>query len=89
MTSQKKGSKQVQVPIALGERQRVRRAITWILEASDKRNGTSEGNSKKFGVRVAYEIEAILQGRSSVLEKKDKLHKDAIVGRSNIAMGRR
>lgn len=77
------------VPIALGERQRVHKAIKWILEASDKRKNPNSGGSKKFGERVALEVEAVLNGTSDVLKKKEQLHVTATVSRANVNAGSR
>ena len=83
LAQQKKGGKQVSVPIPLGERQRVRQAIAWILDASDKRKNPNAGGSKKFGERVAMEIEAVMNGSSEVLKRKEQLHNTATVNRAN------
>ncbi|KAF7731400.1 hypothetical protein EC973_000208 [Apophysomyces ossiformis] len=77
LTSTKKGSKVVHVPTALRERQRRRRAIVWILEAAKKRN------EKTFEERFAGEVYDISQGTSSVLQKKQQLHKQALANRAN------
>ena len=66
------------VPIPLSEKGRRRRAINWILEASDKRTG-----EKSFSVRFAQEIASVLDGTSSAYQKKDALHKLALTNRSN------
>lgn len=88
LAQQKKGGKQVAVPLPLGERQRVRQAISWILDASDKRKSPGPGGSKRFGERVAIEIEAIMSGTSEVLKRKEQLHTTATINRAN-AMVRR
>ncbi|KAI8343419.1 ribosomal protein S7 domain-containing protein [Chlamydoabsidia padenii] len=75
--STKKGSKVVHVPTALRERQRRRRAITWIIDAAAKRN------EKTFEERFAAEIYDVTQGTSSVLQKKLSLHKQALANRAN------
>lgn len=77
LTSTKKGSKVAHVPTALRERQRRRRAITWIIDASAKRN------EKTFEERFAAEIYDVTQGTSSVLQKKLQLHKQALANRAN------
>lgn len=87
LTQQKRGGKQVAVPIALGERQRVHKAIDWILDASDKRKNPNAGGSKVFGERVALEIEAVLNGTSEVLKKKEQLHATGTVSRANVNAG--
>ncbi|KAI8093571.1 Sucrase/ferredoxin-like-domain-containing protein [Halteromyces radiatus] len=77
LTSTKKGSKVAHVPTALRERQRRRRAITWIIDASSKRN------EKTFEERFAAELYDVTQGTSSVLQKKLQLHKQALANRAN------
>jgi len=88
MTQQKRGGKQVGVPRALNERQRVHKAVSWILDASDKRKNPNAGGSKKFGERVAIEVEAVLNGTSDVLKKKEQLHAMATVQRANVVTPR-
>jgi len=84
IAQQKNRAKNVSVPLSLGERQRVHRAIRWILDASDKRTNPNAGGSKVFGERVALEIEAVLNGSSEVLKKKEQLHTMATVNRANV-----
>ncbi|PPQ65834.1 hypothetical protein CVT24_012061 [Panaeolus cyanescens] len=75
MRSIKKGGKSIQAPMALSERQRIKRGIMWILEASKKKPG------KTVAERVAREVIAVLKGQSSVLETKSKAHQLAMVNR--------
>ncbi|KAI8992608.1 30S ribosomal protein S7p/S5e [Pilobolus umbonatus] len=77
LSSTKKGSKLVQVPTPLRERQRRRRAIVWMLDASKKRS------EKSFEERFASEIYDVNQGTSTVLQKKQQLHKQALANRAN------
>lgn len=71
----KTGGKVVVKPVALNERQRTKKAIDWIIEASKSRVGYTRGE------RVARECIRIIQGTSSVLEKKEGEHKLAMVNR--------
>lgn len=73
--SHRHGSKNVHKPIALGEKQRTRFAVKWILEASDSRPG------KTLGERLAKEVIAVLQGDSKALTKRMELHRTAMVNR--------
>lgn len=77
----KQGSKNIPVPIPLNEKGRRRRAINWILEASDKR--TSE---RSFSARFAQELAAVLDGTSAAYQKKDALHKLALANRANASV---
>ncbi|CAG8586054.1 18930_t:CDS:2 [Acaulospora morrowiae] len=74
----KKGSKAIQIPCPLNERQKHHKAIKWILKASDKRPG------KKFSNRLALEILAVINGQSQALQQKDAVHKLALANRENL-----
>ncbi|KAI7896713.1 30S ribosomal protein S7p/S5e [Mucor mucedo] len=77
LSSTKKGSKVVHVPTALRDRQRRRRAIVWMLDASKKRG------EKSFEERFAAEVFDVSQGISPVLQKKQQVHKQALANRAN------
>jgi small subunit ribosomal protein S7 len=77
LSSTKKGSKVVHVPTALRDRQRRRRAIVWMLDAAKKRGESS------FEERFAAEIFDVTQGTSTVLQKKQQIHKQALANRAN------
>ncbi|KAF9927419.1 hypothetical protein BGZ75_008186 [Mortierella antarctica] len=78
LSAVKKGSKVLQVPTPMTERQRRRKAIVWILEASDKRKG-----ERQFKDRLATEFLAVVNGNSGALVKKNQLHKAALANRAN------
>jgi small subunit ribosomal protein S7 len=69
------GAKNVAKPVALGEKQRTRFALEWILEASKQRSGQTVEE------RLARELIAIVQGTSDALKKKEEVHKFAMVNR--------
>ncbi|KAI0290748.1 ribosomal protein S7 domain-containing protein [Multifurca ochricompacta] len=71
------GGKIVSRPIALSEKQRTRYAVKWIIKASDNRLGQT------LEERLARELIAIIQGTSSVLAEKDRVHTFAMVNRGN------
>ncbi|KAH9053588.1 ribosomal protein S7 domain-containing protein [Lactarius vividus] len=75
--SHTQGGKIVSRPIALSEKQRTRYAVKWILKASENRPGQT------LEERLAKEIVAILQGTSSVLAEKERVHTFAMVNRGN------
>ena len=77
--SHRHGAKNVLKPIALGEKQRTRFAVRWILEASDSKPG------KTLEERLAREVIAILEGNSKALAKKMELHRVAMVNRYVLA----
>lgn len=69
------GGKIVSRPVALSEKQRTRYAVKWILKASENRSGQT------LEERLAREIIATIQGTSSVLAEKDRVHTFAMVNR--------
>ena len=78
------GGVALQMPQPLSLRQRRRAAIVWILEAVEKRKGSTSGFAKRF----AEEIVGIVEGRSSVWSKRENVHRMGVMGRSNLAMVR-
>lgn len=80
MQSRKQGGKTMQVPIPLNARQATRRAIVWIIEASRRRSDRSISH------RLAVEMLAVLEGNSSVLSRKDEVHKIGTVNRANASV---
>ena len=71
----KHGTKNVAKPVALGEKQRMKFAVKWILEASYGKMG------KKIQERLAREMVAVVQGNSQALRKKEEVHNFAMVNR--------
>ncbi|KAI0043497.1 ribosomal protein S7 [Auriscalpium vulgare] len=72
------GAKTVARPIALGEKQRTRYAVDWILKTvKEKKNGQT------LEERLARELIAVLNGDSGVLKKKEEAHRFAMVNRGN------
>lgn len=69
------GGKIISRPIALSEKQRTRYAVKWILKASDNRSGST------LEERLAREIIAAVQGTSSVLAEKERVHTFSMVNR--------
>ncbi|KAK6456010.1 ribosomal protein S7 domain-containing protein [Scheffersomyces xylosifermentans] len=68
------------VPSPLNQRQRNRFAITWILEGCKKKK------SPDFSVRLAEEIIAAYEGKSSGYDRKAQMHKLAIQQRAYITL---
>lgn len=69
------GSKTIVKPVALGEKQRVKFAVQWLLEASKSKTGRTAEE------RLARELVAVIQGNSSALKKKEEVHTLAMVNR--------
>lgn len=80
------GGRALPVPAPLGPGDRRRTAIRWIIDASDKRRDSQLAN------RVAQEIIAVAEGRSSVWDRRENVHKNGTAARANgdmLAMRRR
>ncbi|KAJ9070312.1 hypothetical protein DSO57_1009403 [Entomophthora muscae] len=80
--SKKTGSKVTQVPVAIHQRKRHRIGINWIIAAASKRRNPT------LSQRLANEFIAILNGESSVLAKKNEIHKLVLANRSNATLAR-
>lgn len=81
------GGVALQIPVPLGLRQRRRQAVVWILDAASKRKSRGSGKDQ-FAQRVAEELIAVVEGRSSVWEKRNAVHKLGTTARSNLNFGR-
>jgi small subunit ribosomal protein S7 len=77
------GGVALQIPIPLGLRQRRRTSIMWILDAASKRKNRGSGRNM-FAQRIAEEIVAVVEGRSTVWEKRQGIHKVGVAARSNL-----
>jgi len=67
------------IPAPLALQQRRRKAVMWILDAADKkkmRMGLAE--------RLADEIFAVVEGRSSAWDRRQQVHKTAVAARANV-----
>jgi ribosomal protein S7 len=72
------GGASVPIPIPLGIKQRRRTAMQWILAGAEKRRDT------KLADRVAKEIIAVAEGKSSIWDRRAQVHKLAVTARSNV-----
>ncbi|KAI9783219.1 MAG: hypothetical protein M1839_004059 [Geoglossum umbratile] len=82
------GGAALQIPVPLGLRQRRRRAVEWVLDAASKRRSRGSGKGG-FAQRVAEEIVSVVEGRSTVWDKRGAVHKLAVSARANLNFGRR
>ena len=73
----------LQLPTPLKERQRRRVAIKWILDAASKRRDRGSGKGG-FAQRVGEELVAVVEGKSSVWEKRNGIHKMGVAARANM-----
>jgi small subunit ribosomal protein S7 len=82
------GGMALQIPVPLGQRQRRRTAVQWILKAASNRKNIGSGKGM-FAQRVAQELISIVEGRSSVWERRNAIHKLAVAARANVVVKRR
>lgn len=75
--SHRYGTKTLQIPYALTEKQRVHAGVRALLVASASRPG------KTVDIRLARELIGVLQGDSKALVEKERLHKLGMVNRSD------
>ncbi|KAF2689950.1 ribosomal protein S7 [Lentithecium fluviatile CBS 122367] len=82
------GGAALQLPLPLGQRQRRRTAVQWILSAASRRRNTGSGKGS-FAQRVAQEIVAVVEGKSSLWERRNAIHKQGVAARANIILPRK
>lgn len=82
------GGLALQVPTPLSVRRRRWEAIHWILDAASKRKNRGSGKDM-FAQRVATEIIAVVEGKSTTWVRRDGLHKQAVAARANIRTNKR
>jgi small subunit ribosomal protein S7 len=75
------------IPVPLNVRQRRRRAITWILDAASRRRNRGSGRDT-LPLRVAEEVVAVVEGKSSLWDRRLQVHKEGVVGRVNVSARR-
>ncbi|POY75236.1 hypothetical protein BMF94_1606 [Rhodotorula taiwanensis] len=81
MVGRRKGTKVMQTPQPLTDKQRTRQAWKWIVDASDKRVGDKEFD---FGRRLALEVLAVLNGQSEANKSLVGRHQQGVTGRANV-----
>ncbi|GAO14697.1 hypothetical protein UVI_02028880 [Ustilaginoidea virens] len=77
------GGRALELPVPLALRQRRRMAIKWILDVVEKKPSKGSGK-KQFPHRIAEEIIGVVEGRSSVWEKRKQMHKLGTAARANV-----
>ncbi|KAF2488429.1 ribosomal protein S7 [Lophium mytilinum] len=80
------GGVALQIPVPLGLRQRRRIAVEWILAAATKRKNRGSGKGG-FALRLAEEIISVVEGKSSVWDKRGMIHKQGVAARANLKLG--
>ncbi|KAF2021030.1 30S ribosomal protein-like protein S7 [Aaosphaeria arxii CBS 175.79] len=82
------GGVALQIPIPLGLRQRRRTAVQWILNSAVKRKNVGSGKTG-FAQRFAQELISVVEGRSSVWDRRNAVHKLGVAARANIVLPKR
>lgn len=82
------GGVALQIPVPLSLRQRRRTSIMWILDSASKKRSKGSGRTM-FAHKVADELIAIVEGRSSIWEKRQGIHKLGVAARANLNSGTR
>ncbi|KAF2737076.1 30S ribosomal protein-like protein S7 [Polyplosphaeria fusca] len=82
------GGMALQIPVPLGQRQRRRTAVQWILGAASKRRNMGSGKGG-FAQRIAQELIAVVEGRSGVWDRRNGVHKMGVAARANIVLPRK
>lgn len=77
------GGAALQIPVPLGLRQRRRQAVQWILDAANKKKSRSSGRGQ-FAQRFADEVISVVEGKSSVWEKRQLVHRTGTSARANL-----
>jgi small subunit ribosomal protein S7 len=78
----------LQIPVPLGQRQRRRTAVQWILGAASKRRNRGSGKGG-FAQRIAEELVSVVEGRSAVWERRNGVHKLGVAARANVVLPRK
>lgn len=71
------------IPYPMAVRQRRRVAMNWIIDSASKKRSKIPHRGS-FAVRIADELIAIVEGRSSLWDRRVMVHKQGVLGRSNI-----
>lgn len=82
------GGVALQIPVPLGQRQRRRVAIQWIMAAASKRRNSGSGKGS-LAQRIASELIAVVQGTSGIWERRNAIHKLGVAARANIVLPRK
>jgi small subunit ribosomal protein S7 len=79
------GGVALQIPVPLGQRQRRRAALQWIMGNASKRRNVGSGKGS-LAQRIAQELIAVVEGRSSTWDRRNGIHKLGVAARSNIVL---
>ncbi|KAG8169944.1 hypothetical protein KVR01_000689 [Diaporthe batatas] len=77
------GGKALEVPVPMSRRARRRTAFSWIMDVVEKKTSMGSGR-KMLAHRIAEEIVAVVEGRSTVWDKRNNVHKTGTSVRANL-----
>ena len=77
------GGRALEMPDPIALRTRRRTAFQWILDVVNSKPSKGSGR-KQLPVRIADEVIAVIEGRSSVWEKRRVVHKIGTAARANV-----
>lgn len=77
------GGKALEVPVPMSKRARRRTAFSWIMDTVNKKPSTGSGK-RMLAHRIGEEIVAVVEGRSSVWDKRNLVHKLGTSVRANL-----
>ncbi|KAI1813847.1 ribosomal protein S7 domain-containing protein [Poronia punctata] len=77
------GGRALEVPEPLPARARRRQALLWIMDIVNRKKANGSGR-KQFATRFGQEIVAIVEGRSSVWDRRQIVHKVGTAARANL-----
>ncbi len=77
------GGAALQIPVPLSLMQRRRTCINWILDSASKKRSKGSGRGM-YAHKVADELIAIVEGKSSIWEKRQGIHKLGVAARANL-----
>ncbi|KAF2874319.1 ribosomal protein S7 domain-containing protein [Massariosphaeria phaeospora] len=83
------GGVALQIPVPLGQRQRRRTAVDWILNAASKKRNNKGSGKGGFAQRIAEEMVAVVEGRSGVWDRRNGVHKLGVSARANVVLPKR
>ncbi|CAJ2505169.1 Uu.00g125630.m01.CDS01 [Anthostomella pinea] len=78
------GGQALELPEPLAARARRRIAVMWILDVVNRKKSTGSGRAQ-FATRFGQEIVAVVEGRSSVWDKRQMIHKLGTGARANLS----
>ncbi|KAI1101253.1 ribosomal protein S7 [Jackrogersella minutella] len=78
------GGHALEVPEPMPARARRRLAVTWMLDAVRRKRSQGSGRAQ-FATRFAQEVVAVVEGRSSVWDKRNLVHRLGTASRANLS----